>query len=265
MTTICLTGSTDGIGLAAARTLLADGHRVLVHARSESRGRPVVDDLSGDVDLVVGDLTSLAEVRALAERLRGEPLDVLAHNAGVWVREQTPRMTGDGFETTFGVNVLAPHLLTSLLQGHLSGRLLWLGSGMAGSGRPKPTALGGEREPRQAYADSKACDIALALAWGRRLGLPSAAVDPGWVRTKLASTGAPGEVEEGADTLAWCCVQAPLEQAPYWKDRRPATVPGRLRDAGLQDAIAAACDRLAGISPVDGVSPADVPGAAGTG
>ena len=258
MTTICLTGSTDGIGLAAARTLLADGHRVLVHARSQARGRPVVDALSGDVDLVVGDLASLRDVRALAERLRAEPLDVLAHNAGVWVRDDTPRITADGFETTFAVNVLAPHLLTSLLAGHLSGRLLWLGSGMAVPGRPKPTALGGERETRQAYADSKACDIALALAWGRRLGLPSAAVDPGWVKTKLASSGAPGEVEDGADTLAWCCVQAPLQEAPYWKDRRPATVPGRLRDAGLQDAVAVACDRLAGITPAGG------PVAAGT-
>ena len=249
MTTICLTGSTDGIGLVAARTLLAAGHRVLVHARSEERGRPVVDGLQGDVDLVVADLSSLAQVRTLGARLREEPLDVLAHNAGVWVREDTPAITEDGFETTFGVNVLAPHLLTSLVAGHLSGRLLWLGSGMAGSGRPKPTALGGSREPRQAYADSKACDVALALAWGRRLGVPSAAVDPGWVQTKLASAGAPGRVEDGADTLAWCCVEAPLAEAAYWKDRAPTPVPGRLRDVGLQDAIAGACDRLAGLAP----------------
>ena len=248
MTTICLTGSTDGIGLAAARTLLDQGHRVLVHARSDERGRPVVDGLSGDVDLVVADLARLAEVRALGERLRSEPLDVLAHNAGVWVRGDTPPLTEDGFETTFGVNVLAPHLLTGLVAGHLSGRLLWLGSGMAASGRPKPTALGGSREPRQAYADSKACDVALAVGWGRRLGLPSAAVDPGWVRTKLASSGAPGEVELGADTLAWCCTEAPLADAPYWKDRAPVPVPGRLRDAGLQDALLKECDRLAGLA-----------------
>ena len=247
MTTLCVTGSTDGIGLAAARTLLDQGHRVLVHARSEARGRPVVDGLPGDVDLVVADLSSLAEVRRLAERLRAEPLDVLAHNAGVWVRGDVPALTADGFETTFGVNVLAPHLLTALLADHLAGRLLWLGSGMAASGRLKPSALGAAREPRQAYADSKAADVALALGWGRRLRIPSAAVDPGWVRTKLASAGAPGDVEQGADTLAWCCTQAPLQQAPYWKDRAPLAVPPRLRDPGLQDAVLAACDRLVGL------------------
>ena len=255
MATIALTGSTDGIGLAAARTLLAQGHRVLIHGRNEQRGQPVVDVLAadpsctGEAVLVTGDLSSLDEVRALAGQLATHgPLDVLAHNAGVWVRGETPRVTVDGFETTFAVNVLAPHLLTALLADQLTGRLLWLGSGTAGSGRPKPTALGGERDPRQAYADAKACDIALALAWGRRLpGIASAAVDPGWVRTKLASAGAPGAVEDGADTLAFCCTDADLALAPYWKDRRPAPVPGRLRDAGLQDAIAAACDRLAGL------------------
>ena len=249
MATICITGSTDGIGLAAARVLLGQGQRVLVHARSEERGRPVVDRLTSDVDLVVGDLASLSDVRSLGARLRAKPLDVLAHNAGVWVRSGAPTLTPDGFETTFAVNVLAPHLLTSLVAGHLGERLLWLGSGMAASGRLKPSALGGSREPRQAYADSKAADVALAQAWGRRLGLASAAVDPGWVKTKLASAGAPGEVEQGADTLAWCCTEAPLGEAAYWKDRAPVPVPGRLRDVGLQDAVLQACDRLAGLAP----------------
>lgn len=251
MTTVCLTGSTDGLGLAAARLLLEDGHRVLVHARFEERGRPVVDALEGDVHLVSGDLADLAQVRALAEQVREHgPLDVLAHNAGVWVRGDTPRVTVDGFETTFAVNVLAPHLLTALLADTLTGRLLWLGSGMAGSGRPRPSALGAEREPRQAYADSKACDVALAIGWGRRLpGVVSAAVDPGWVRTKLASSGAPGEVEQGGDGLAFCCTTPDLAGAPYWKDRRPAKVPGRLRDAAFQDALLAECDRLAGLPP----------------
>ncbi|HEU0101331.1 MAG TPA: SDR family NAD(P)-dependent oxidoreductase [Mycobacteriales bacterium] len=255
MATICVTGSTDGIGRATARLLLEQGHRVLVHARSEARGRPVVEELArvgtADVRLVIGDLASLASVRELAAQLReAGPLDALAHNAGVWVRGDTPAVTVDGFETTFAVNVLAPHLLTALLADTLQGRLVWLGSGMVGSGRPKPTALGGTREPRQAYADSKACDVALAQAWGRRLpGVASAALDPGWVPTKLASSGAPGDVADAAASLAFCCTEADLGSAPYWKGSSATPMPGRLRDAGLQDAIALACDRLAGLLP----------------
>lgn len=252
MATICITGSSDGIGRAAARALLDQGHRVLVHARSEQRGRAVVDELGsagGDVALVTGDLSSLAEVRQLADQIREHgPLDVLAHNAGVWVRGDIPRETVDGLETTFAVNVLAPHLLTALLRDAPPSRLLWLGSGMVGSGRPDPATLGQPQAAQRAYADSKAADVALAIGWGRRLpNTICAAIDPGWVKTKLASTGAPGEVEQGADTLVWCCTADSVGDAPYWKNRRPASVPGRLQDPELQDALLAACDRLAGL------------------
>ena len=98
MATICITGATDGIGLATARVLLADGHRVLVHARNEARGRPVVEDLAGDAVLVTGDLARPAEIRTLAEQVAGHgPLDALVHNAGVWVRGNTPRQPRTGW------------------------------------------------------------------------------------------------------------------------------------------------------------------------
>jgi NAD(P)-dependent dehydrogenase (short-subunit alcohol dehydrogenase family) len=211
----------------------------------------VVDGLEGDAILVTGDLARLGEVRSLAEQIADQGrLDVLVHNAGVWVRGDTPRTTVDGFETTVAVNVLAPHLLTALLADRLTDRLLWLGSGMARSGRVRPDALGEERNPSRAYADSKAADVALAMAWGRRLaGIASAAVDPGWVKTKLASAGAPGDPRQSADTLLYCATEADLGRAPYWRDRRPVPVPEHLRDPALQDSLAAACDRLTGLTP----------------
>jgi NAD(P)-dependent dehydrogenase (short-subunit alcohol dehydrogenase family) len=247
MATICITGATDGIGLATTERLLAAGHRVLVHARTEARGRPVVDRLEGDAVLVTGDLASLAEVEALAAQIiEHGPLDVLVQNAGVWVRGDVPTTSVDGFETTFAVNVLAPHLLTTRLADHLTGRLVWLGSGMAGSGHPDPADPGAKTDPSRAYADSKASDVLLAGAWGRRLtGVGSVAVDPGWVKTKLASSGAPGTVDTSADSLTYLCTEADLASGLYWRGRRTITVPKHLRDEAYQDALAATCDRLA--------------------
>ena len=64
MATVCITGSTDGIGLSAARLLLQQGHTVVVHARSEERGRPVVDELEEQGELMA---QKVAEVRERAE------------------------------------------------------------------------------------------------------------------------------------------------------------------------------------------------------
>src|SRR5215207_10172635 len=122
MAVVCITGSTDGIGLAAARQLLREGHRLVVHARSAERGEPVRADLdrSGAVRLAVGDLADLDQVRGLGEQI-GD-VDVLVHNAGVWPPPGSPP-SAQGHELTFAVNALAPHLLTALLANRIRDRL----------------------------------------------------------------------------------------------------------------------------------------------
>jgi NAD(P)-dependent dehydrogenase (short-subunit alcohol dehydrogenase family) len=245
MALICVTGSTDGIGLAAARQLLAAGHEVVVHARSAARGEPVVAELGGRTRLVVGDLADLDQVRTLADAI-GD-VDVLVHNAGIWPEPGTPP-SPQGYELTFAVNALAPHLLTALLTGRVKDRLVFLGSGMAGSGTADPDRLGAAREPWQAYADSKAVDVALALGWARRLpDLRVGAVEPGWVRTKLAAAGAPGDVRSGGARVAFAAAD-PDWPGGYTAGNRPARLPAPLTDEQLQDRLLAAMDRLAGVT-----------------
>ncbi|MDP9406854.1 MAG: daunorubicin C-13 ketoreductase, partial [Actinomycetota bacterium] len=172
------------------------------------------------------------------------------HNAGVWVRGSTPRRSVDGQEMTFAVNALAPHALTALLGEHLRGRLVFLGSGMAGSGRVRPDALGRDSldrddDPRQAYADSKAVDVCLALAWARRRpDLVTAAVDPGWVPTKLATPGGRESVEDSAAALRRACNEPGLPSGRYWKGAAEKPVPRGLGDERLQDDLLAALDAL---------------------
>ena len=50
---------------------------------------------------------------AMADSMRDAGLDVLVHNAGVFLRRR--QLTVDGYETTWAVNHLAPFLLTTLL------------------------------------------------------------------------------------------------------------------------------------------------------
>jgi NAD(P)-dependent dehydrogenase (short-subunit alcohol dehydrogenase family) len=244
MASICITGSTDGIGLAAAQQLLGGGHEVVVHARSAERGEPVVKELGGRTRLVVGDLADLDQVRGLADAIGA--VDVLVHNAGIWPEPGAAR-SAQGYEPTFAVNALAPHLLTVLLADRIRQRLVFLGSGMVGSGTVDPVRLGAARDPWRAYADSKAVDVALAFGWARRLpALRVGAVDPGWVKTKLAAAGAPGDVRSGGARVAAAAAD-PDWPGGYTAGTRPARLPAALESQRLQDELLAAMDRLAGV------------------
>ncbi|WP_131737297.1 SDR family NAD(P)-dependent oxidoreductase [Actinomadura roseirufa] len=114
--TILITGSTDGLGRALAARLAAEGATVLVHGRDDERGAATLEEIGGRTSWYRADLSSLAEVRALAEAVRaGHPrLDVLVNNAGIGgagPREES----ADGHELRFAVNYLSGFLLTRLL------------------------------------------------------------------------------------------------------------------------------------------------------
>src|SRR3954451_4830198 len=120
MSTVLVTGATDGLGRALATRLAREGATVIAHARSEERGREALSDLldgPGDVRLVVGDLASLSAGRALADQVP-DRLDVLVNNAGIGFAEGREE-SADGYELRFAVNYLAGFLLASLLRDRL--------------------------------------------------------------------------------------------------------------------------------------------------
>ena len=82
---ILITGATDGIGLLTAQTLVAQGHKVLLHGRSAEKLRDVQGDMGGDTLTSQADLSSLAEVSAFADDVKAQVqgIDVLINNAGV--------------------------------------------------------------------------------------------------------------------------------------------------------------------------------------
>ena len=118
--TILVTGATDGLGKCVAFELAADGATVLLHGRSSERLEATLEEAreetgSEKLGSYLADLSSLGEVRALAEQVLTEQdrLDVLINNAGVIAGERWE--SEDGYELTFAVNYLAHFLLTHLL------------------------------------------------------------------------------------------------------------------------------------------------------
>src|ERR1700733_7952304 len=109
MSRVLITGSTEGLGLMAARLLTDDGHSVTLHARNAARAQDARAALPAARSVLVGDLSSIAGMRQVAEQANaGGPYDAVIHNAGVGYREPRPIRTDDGLEHVFAINVLAP-------------------------------------------------------------------------------------------------------------------------------------------------------------
>ncbi|MEM8836794.1 MAG: SDR family NAD(P)-dependent oxidoreductase, partial [Pseudomonadota bacterium] len=113
--TILITGSTDGIGLLTAKMLAEEGHRILIHGRSEEKLANARASIDGDVEGYLADLSSLEDVAALGETIRAQhkKLDILINNAGIF---KTPKpILPNGQDVRFVVNTLAPYHLTKAL------------------------------------------------------------------------------------------------------------------------------------------------------
>jgi NAD(P)-dependent dehydrogenase (short-subunit alcohol dehydrogenase family) len=118
--TVLVTGATDGLGRRVARELAGMGATVLLHGRSPERLEATLEEVRSQtggerLGSYLADLSSLGEVRGLAERVLSEQdrLDVLVNNAGIISRGREE--SGDGHELTFAVNYLSHFLLTGLL------------------------------------------------------------------------------------------------------------------------------------------------------
>jgi NAD(P)-dependent dehydrogenase (short-subunit alcohol dehydrogenase family) len=253
MSKVLVTGSSDGLGLMAARRLLATGHEVVLHARNLARARDAQTAAPKAHGMVIGDLSSIAETRGLADQAnRLGPFDAVIHNAGVGNRERRIE-TVDGLEHIFAINVLAPYLLTALIEPPK--RLVYLSSGMHRGGDPDLTDLQWKRRrwnATQAYSDSKLFDATLALALARRWpAVRSNAVDPGWVATKMGGRGAPDDLGLGSETQVWLAVSqdsAAAVSGAYFYHQKTQPIHPAAADVTVQDGLLAACEELTATS-----------------
>jgi NAD(P)-dependent dehydrogenase (short-subunit alcohol dehydrogenase family) len=251
MSRVFITGSSDGLGMLAARLLVSEGHQVTLHARNDTRAADTRRALPQAEAVVVGDLSSIDQMRQVAVQVNAlGRYDAVIHNVGVGYRGARVE-TVDGLSRVIAVNVLAPYLLTALIA--VPHRLVYLSSGMHRSGDAQlkdPQWTARRWNGSQAYSDSKLLDVVLAFAVARRWpGVLSNALEPGWVPTKMGGPGAPDDLTLGAVTQAWLAVSddaAARVTGQYFRHQKPHHVHPATHRSDLQDELLEYCARLTG-------------------
>jgi NAD(P)-dependent dehydrogenase (short-subunit alcohol dehydrogenase family) len=201
--TVLVTGATSGIGLESAVVLAGMGANVIIVGRDPGRIAKALAQIKarsgGSAASYLCDFASLKAIDRLADDvLRNvRALHVLINNAGCVFARRT--VTDYGHEATFGVNHLAPFLLTQrllpLLTASAPARIITVASGVHRNATLDFEDLGFARgyQTMRAYARSKLANVLFASEQGRRLagtGVTSNSVTPGRVATNIWS-GAP--------------------------------------------------------------------------
>jgi NAD(P)-dependent dehydrogenase (short-subunit alcohol dehydrogenase family) len=229
-----VSGASSGIGKEIARGLARQGYRLGLLCRNPVRGRTALEDIkesvpAADVELFEADLSVLADVREVAERLRAryEWIDVLVNNAGV--HNLRAKVSADGYDRMVATNHLGPFLLTNLLLERLSkaapSRVVMVTSEMhRAAGRwdvdrfAEPGSYGPLGSVR-VYARSKLLNILFAQELAERVkGVAVNAVCPGFVATGLERD------LPGAERAIRLMARTPLARTPEQGARMPIQV-----------------------------------------
>jgi NAD(P)-dependent dehydrogenase (short-subunit alcohol dehydrogenase family) len=258
MARVFVSGSTTGLGRAAAEALLDDGHEVVVHARNRARAAELDELVGRAAQLVIGDLASGEGRQQVADQVNAiGDVDTVIHNAAIYVDDHRVA-TPEGHARTLAVNVIAPYLLTARING--PSRLVYLSSDMHRSGDTSLRDIDWVNRRWngvQAYCDSKLYIAALAFGLAkRRPSVIAHVVDPGWVPTRMGGPGAPDDLELGHRTQAWLAVthDADTNTTGYWYHQQRQQPAEAVLDEAFQDVLVDELTRLTKVEIAEDVA-----------
>jgi NAD(P)-dependent dehydrogenase (short-subunit alcohol dehydrogenase family) len=237
-----VTGASAGLGREAATQLSRLGASVILVGRNREKTEAVADSIrrqtgNAEVRVEIADLSSMRDIRALAQRLQG-PIHVLVNNAGVLLPERSE--TDEGLETAFATNLLGHFLLTNLLIDELEApaRIINVSSGGMYTQRVRVDDLQMAKaryDGTVQYARTKRAQVILTEMWAELLrdrGIVVHAMHPGWADTPGVSKSLPRfhkltqpllrSPAQGADTIVWLCAseEAGRSTGGFWHDRK---------------------------------------------
>ncbi|HEU4530785.1 MAG TPA: SDR family oxidoreductase [Steroidobacteraceae bacterium] len=230
MPTILLTGANRGLGLEFVRQYDADGWRIHACARDPESAadlKALAEKAAGRITLHEVDIADFAAIDAVANRLRGTPIDVLLNCAG-WMGSRSfaregvsvQQFGGSDFkewESVFRVNTFAPMKMAEAFVDHvLAGeqkKIVSLTSIMASIAK---NTIGGFYQYRASKAALNAIMRSMAIDLGKR-GIVAIPIHPGWVRTDMGGPKADIDAHTSVTGMRKVIAGLTAEQAGrYW-------------------------------------------------
>jgi NAD(P)-dependent dehydrogenase (short-subunit alcohol dehydrogenase family) len=253
-----------------AQQLAAGGATVLVHGRDDERGAATIRDIgdaTGNERLrwYRADLASLADVRALAERVTAEEprLDALVNNAGIGTTLPgggARQVSADGYELRFQVNHLAHYLLTrlllSLVERSAPARIVNVSSAGQAPIDFDDVMLERRYEGYLAYCRSKLAQIMFTIDLADELAgrdVTVNALHPGtFMPTKIvthAGVDPLTPLDQGIDATARLVTDPALDRVTgrYFDGRRESRPHAQASDVAARRRLRELSDRLAGL------------------
>jgi NAD(P)-dependent dehydrogenase (short-subunit alcohol dehydrogenase family) len=199
-----VTGANRGLGLEFARQYAADGWKVHAACRDPDTAKQLgrlAAGSGGQVDVLALDVTDSAGIRAAAESLAGETIDVLINNAGVGSpkNQRLGQLDYAAWARVLDVNTLGPMRLVEAFLDHVAKggekKIVTLTSAM---GSIADNASGGSYAYRSSKAAVNIVMKSLSIDLAPR-GITCVVVHPGWVRTDM---GGPGGKLDPAESVS---------------------------------------------------------------
>ncbi len=191
---VLVTGANRGLGLEFVRQYAQAGWKTYAACRlpkSAKELKALQDQQSDRITILSLDVTDAASVRTAAEKLRGDPVDLLLNNAGVGSppAQKLGSLDYAAWTQVLEVNVLGPaRMIEAFVENVAKGRDKRIVTVTSRMGSIADNSSGGSYAYRSSKAGVNAAMKSFSIDLAPR-GITCVVVHPGWVRTDMGGAG----------------------------------------------------------------------------